>query len=415
MIFVLNYKHLNQQGTYEDIFLPAAENLINDQIYDYGELDFVKTYPLWGYSIILIPGVLIGQPDIWILFVQLILCLSVINKLYEILPRAPQVKDLLLILPFIGLMSVKWPDAIVAALLFLSVIRIYQFFKGGGRSNLLFAGIYFGLIFNFRSEYLFLPLLFSILLFLLSRKNNQKNYQFLILLISYIFLFPWVIRNYYHTSEIITGSTNGGTVLYISLGQLPNNKWGIEAVDSQADVITKQNGFINQYEKSADDFLKNEFINLVFEDPVEFLKKVSFNTIKVFYGGLYTGEFSNLFIDKELRTEIDLVVNDAKGLDKFEALTLYGDKVLISVLLDKLLRLSYVFLWIFLLLKVSLKLRYNLKNNRSISLILFIVILYKIALAGLIQYEYRHLNSIYLFILILSAISVKQNNNVELT
>jgi len=62
----------------------------------------------------------------------------------------------------------------------------------------------------------------------------------------------------------IINSTNGGHVLYISLGQLPGNKWGITALDEDIKMKTiikdRLGPGVNTMALDSDKILKNEYI-----------------------------------------------------------------------------------------------------------------------------------------------------------
>lgn len=397
-IFFFNSAHINQQLSYENIFLPAAENLISNLSYNYPDLDYVKNYPLWGYSIILMPGVLIGKPNVLILLVQFALTLLIFKGLFKEFALIKSKKNLFLTLPITALMSVKWPDAIVLFLVFYLVVSIYKYNSTKKVKYLIYGALYIGIAYNFRSEFLILlPLMFLGLLLI---KKLDRKYFFLML--SYLLILPWGIRNQIETSEFSLSASNGGAVAYISLGQLPNNEWGIKPFDPTAYKIADSLGFKSPYTNDADRYFKSLFWDEVTKKPIEFFKKLAFNSIRFFSGGVYTGEYANLFLD-DSRLEIDAVLNSAEGLDKIEALVIYGERTLFLISSEKAVQLAFRFIFIILMLRLIRFIFIKKGDLSPLHIIIFMVLVHKLILVSFIQYEVRHINIIYPFILIISS------------
>src|SRR5690606_34964006 len=124
----------------------------------------------------------------------------------------------------------------------------------------IIAGLYLGLILNFRSEYLILiPLQIIILLFSKSvRSNVSKIRHCVIYLTTLVIILPWGIRNYLVFEEFKLTSSNGAAVLYISLGQLPDNKWNIEPKDEQAYKIVRKKRVKEAFSLEGEKILKEE-------------------------------------------------------------------------------------------------------------------------------------------------------------
>lgn len=396
LIFTLNAEHSSQQLSYSRILLPAAENLAIDLEYNYPPSGFSKTYPIWGYSILLIPGTIIGSPSLFILVLQALMTFIGIKFIIKTFRLKSNLPTLLLMLPYVAAMSVKWPDAIV---LFLITAFLYygrEALVRGGFINYILAIIALGITLNFRGEYLvFLPIL--ILLYILILKKSKALW----FLLAYVLILPWGIRNYIVTSEFLLSSTNAGAVSYISLGQLPNNEWGIEPYDPTAYRIAKKEGFPSPYSTDANKYFRAEFFDHILENPLEFFKKVSYNVINVFWGGVYTGEYANLFIEDD-RLEVDATVNDANGLEKFEALMVFGGDVFAYILLEKSINVIFRIIFLILIISMLFKLGKIRENDKILMVICLSVIIHKILIIGFIQYEPRHINLIYPFIFGLS-------------
>jgi hypothetical protein len=89
-------------------------------------------------------------------------------------------------------------------------------------------------------------------------------------------------------------STNSGHVLFISLGNLPGNTWGITPVDGDPRMVREvrdQFGHDQTLIHESDDFLRRRFFELVAEDPVEYARKDLHNLVTVPLDGVYSGEF----------------------------------------------------------------------------------------------------------------------------
>ena len=92
-------------------------------------------------------------------------------------------------------------------------------------------------------------------------------------------LVPWFARHYMITGTI-GGPTNGGHVAYISLGQLPNNVWGIEHDDRFAFSQTN----VERYSPEYDRIMWGKFREAVIGRPFEYLHKIGYNAMLTLRG-----------------------------------------------------------------------------------------------------------------------------------
>ena len=108
-------------------------------------------------------------------------------------------------------------------------------------------------------------------------------------------MIPWMLYSYSVTSKPLVTSTNGGHVLFIGLGQLPGNKWGITPSDSDPLMHSLlkdgQDETCHSCSYEADRVLKKEFLNRIKSDPGEFGKKILHSLKQTTTGGAYPGEF----------------------------------------------------------------------------------------------------------------------------
>ncbi|MEP7233925.1 MAG: hypothetical protein ABI778_01395 [Ignavibacteriota bacterium] len=350
VIFFANTNHINQQGIFFNEYLPIAKHLLSGAGYVIHSGVSIL-YPIWGYTFLTAVGEFVGAPILFLAILQGVLCIIGISFFYKIFQIEKKYWHILLFTPFIALTSVRWPDAIVGVLLLLTIYYYTQSFK-----------LSFGLILNFRSEYvgLLVVLIITILILLLRKKFDLAVLTTLTLIPACLLIIPWGSFSYSMDSHIRLTATNGGGVLYISLGQLPNNPWGIVHSDSVAYAVAKENGIDDPYSVRGDSLLSAKFITDIENYPINFSEKAGFNILTSFVRGVYIGEYQSV------------------------AQTII--KIIFVVIFDILVLLF--------LLYIKRK-----RNMSSLLLILIVIVLYKFLLISLIQYEPRHMNAIYLLIL----------------
>jgi len=393
LIFILNINHTIQQGTFYDVIKPASDNMISIGEYQYYHFsDEFKTYPMWGYSFLNLPDSILSSKFL-ILFFQVLFTFFGLHYFYKIFDLKQSYLHLLFFLPFIALLSTKMPDSPSAFL----ILPIFYYLRELNLKSIVVAGVLSGVLINIRSEYQILIIFFGIFLLLKSSKFSEKIIcSILYVLISFILIIPWGLRSYNNTGKFITGSTNGMAVMYNCLGQLPNNKWGITALDSSAFGYVKSKSIKSAYSIEGEAALKEEVITLISDEPFEYVKKSIYNFSSAFLGGLYTGEYSTLFMDYGYRYEFEKELNLVKGFGKVAFIMELPITKSIPFLIEKFIRLLSIPLFLFLLLYFF----YNIKQiGNSNYLLIFMIVIQKLIIVSLIQYEYRHLNFIYLFLL----------------
>ncbi len=410
IVFILNWGAINQQFVYYDVILPLSESLVNN--FSYNSDSVPAFYPLWGYPILQIPGILIKHPAAWTLLIQYLLTLIGLNYFYKLFKIAPKTIHTLLFLPFFALMSVKWPDAIIGFILLPFAYYLNEYYEFKKLKYLIISGIIIGIAANFRSEYLYLSL-FLLVYVTLFKKGNKlfliKTFLYLNL-IMITCLLPWAIRSYAITKEFRFTATNGGAVSYISLGQLPNNKWNIQPFDSSSFAMAKANGMNNPYSPEADKFFKQKVYTLILEKPGEFAKKCIHNFSQIFYRGVYTGEFANSFISFSRRMEINNYLLSKGGqISQLKALLDIPAYESIPILIEKFIQLIYMPITFALIISLLFSLWKNRKSPDFIQILISGIFIYRIITISLIQYEYRHVNPIYMFLLGIFILNYQQN------
>ncbi len=308
-IFFFNQNHLNQDTIYFKHILPIAENLLKGEGYTNvaGKTAF---YPIWGYVFLQIPGIIMGSPQFWTLFIQF--CASILGVVlfYKLFEIKEKYWHILFFLPYFALCSIKTADGLVSILLIAYSYFFVAYFSTKEIRNLHYLWFVLAVLVNLRSEYIYLPL-FQTLFFFIYFKNRLKYFKInaILLTIAFVAMLPWAIRSYAINQEVRFNSSNGGAVMYISLGQLPQNKWGITPTDSTAYAIAAANGIDDPFTPEADKLFQQLTKEAISGNSFEFIKKMAYNAIKVFANGVYTGEYANYFLGKGLRSQIDSRLN----------------------------------------------------------------------------------------------------------
>ena len=247
------------------------------------------TFPMWGYGLIH----LLFKSKLNILIVQQLLNFIAIVKVDQFLIKVKKIKYLklsrillLLSLPYFFFHTQMWPKSISSSLLILGVLQIFYYLENNKILNLVFTGLFFGLLSNFRSDYLMLIFLFPFLI-LAWEFINQENLKissvrlFIIPVITIILLIPWGIFTLKNTGHYLLKSTNTGHTFFIGLGQLPDNIWGITPRDDDAKmhkalVYEFQTEEVNSVGYDENKFLIQEFKKNVMKNPSEWIKKCLF-------------------------------------------------------------------------------------------------------------------------------------------
>jgi len=404
-IFILNINHINQQGVYDNFFRQISENVLSGAGYTCGEFDYKPAfYPLWGYTGILIIDTFFGSSNIFVYLTHYLLCFFAILTFYKIFEIKPKYLHFLWLLPFIALCSVKWPDAVVGCLLVGFLYYLKKYIKNEKLKYILFAGLMLGVIANFRSEYIYLPFGVVLFSFLPKMKPERKRFLYSALLtfvIAIVCMLPWSFRSYLLTGYHRLDASNGWAVMYISLGQLPGNSWNIAPMDKSAfDYAEKLKK--HPYTPDGDYYLKQAFKKNISEKPYEFIEKCGLNCLRFFTGGVYTGEFANIITGESGRFDMDRQITAAKGITgKITTIGNLGLAESIPLAIEKLIQFFFVLFFLTIMIYFIIKVFRKHESQKNIALFYSIagIVFYKILIVSAIQYEYRHVNAVYLLVL----------------
>lgn len=230
----------------------------------------------------------------------------------------------------------------------------YFIFKGVINKKwkfITYSGIALGMISNLRSEYFLLPFFFLLFVPLIRKKLEMPTKIllktiFIIILMQFVFILPWTIRSIMIDGKLRVIATNGWATFYKSLGQLPNNPWGLIGDDPDfwefaqthneyGELVEKQKidlqkiGSLKRditysimrnyrYDRGepiykahfsptspkGDQLLRKEAIKLIKKHPGAFIKKIIYNFWQIFRNGLYTNEFEKFNITREKSKKI---------------------------------------------------------------------------------------------------------------
>lgn len=400
LIFLLNRQHLLQQGIYRGTFLPLATNLYEGGEYSLHNVPVL--YPMWGYVALTWCGVSLGNPEFILLAVQLLLSFIGIYFFYKLFSLSPSLWHIPFFIPYLAVTSVKWPTAIVISLI-LSFAHFFQkYLLNKSKKSILVAGIVLGIVLNFRSEFLYLPL-FLLLLFLFREiKTSRATIVPSFLIISglvFILLFPWGLRSKNLDAGFRFTSTNGGLVSYVSLGQLPNNPWGIAPKDTTGYIFVQSHGITDPFSPQGDGLLKTAFYENIQSQPLAFLRKMLKNATDALLGGVYTGEYSTRFISEERIIEINKNLYGAGIMKKISIIFALNGMEFIGMFIEYLIFAVFKLIWYILLIVFLV----YFATMRSIDWkpigIVTVFLVYTFGLISFFQYETRHMNMLYIFLL----------------
>jgi hypothetical protein len=266
-----------------------------------------STFPLWGYGVFH----LFGQSIILNLifqqgftYINLIILDRFILK-YKVFKNIINYRLIILMSSTWFLFHTQmWPKSIASNLLLLAIILILKYFKTKNLKLLIYSGICLGILHNFRSDYLYLSIILTVIILILEDKSMYRRFiSSSFIFIQVILLIPWMMFTNMQIGKPIPTSTNSGHVLFIGLGQLPGNKWGITPYDKdpvKTSLLIKRFGDKYKYIDyeawngiDEDQYLKEVFFNYVKEDPIEWIRKCAYAARLLVLDPFYVGNVGN--------------------------------------------------------------------------------------------------------------------------
>jgi hypothetical protein len=266
-----------------------------------------STFPIWGYGIVH----LFGKNIFLTLFIQQFITFLTLIYLDNTLIRLKKLDSvslfrflILISFPWFLFHTQMWPKSFASNLFIISVFELLKFINKKNYKNLFLSAFCFGIMLNFRSDYIYLFYLITIFVFISKPFSFIDSIKKTIFPVSVLcLLIPWMVFSYYQTGKPLLTSTNSGHVLFSGLGQLPNNIWGITPYDEDS-LKTKLliEKFGDKYKSlefeawngiEEDKFLKQVFFNLVIENSKEWIKKCFFSFRLLVLDPFYVGNVGN--------------------------------------------------------------------------------------------------------------------------
>jgi hypothetical protein len=262
----------------------------------------VSTFPMWGYGWIMV----ITENKLVLLVFQSAMGLFALSYFVKVIERqkilsamyVTALKSIMVVaVPWYCFHALRWANSISISLFLLSFAILIMALTDKRWVLFLLSGILFGLVLNFRSDYYLMPIGFAILILIFYKSTKKPLYMITWIAGIYMMLVPWGIYTTNVTGHFLLTSTNAGHVCFIGLGNNPNNKWGIVEHDTdplmRSLVDEKFGKTTSTLEYKSNIFIKQEFINRVKSDPLEYGKKCLWSLKRYLLQGTYPGEFVN--------------------------------------------------------------------------------------------------------------------------
>lgn len=388
-------------------------------------------YPMWGYS--LLAGLLKDNIIIFQFALLLAVCIiwyaSLLNvrnnsneKFYDKLAKslAHPVIAAMILAPYFFLCVSYFSNSIAYMLTFCGTwILYFAAEKEKPIGYYIASSLLIGLAFNFRSEVLTLGmLLFLGLLIYSCFKHISIRKSAVFLLTLFMMVLPWIA----YTSLIIKqpqfSSTNGGAVMYLGLGVLPDNPWGIIDSDGFVGKVANEKNLGSPWSNDANKYFTQKYIQSIREHPKSFAQRVALGWRQMLTQGLYFPDFRTLlssdgrddilfdYVNEKLKLALGLNVND-KELEEYRLMGIDGKslslKHYVVVFLEYSLRFIYTCIFL-LLIGLCLFLAYKTRLNNFAAIIFLVYLIFLLFCSGFIQTDPRHTTialPIFLFISIM--------------
>jgi hypothetical protein len=354
---------------------------------------------MWEYAFALAPLILLGFPPTSVLVLQFALSLVGLWSAYKLLNIEPRLWHLFFAIPYFAMCSVKWPQAITTSVLPVALLTLSRAFQERRIGYTIGAGLLFGILLNMRSE-LLVPILFLVGFLFVGGFRSEARTAAIAVLIALATLGPWVARSVAYDGIVRFGTTNRGGVLYISLGQLPGNPWHIGYSDKYAFAYARKHGVENPWSPEGDRILTQAFVEAVERHPVAYVRKVAWTAFLSVAGGLYTGEYDE-WIPTRTKDNIKKAIAAVRSpFAKARALLVQNPIGALLVVAEKVLFRVFQLVWFALAILLVVLFERDRRHTPShpIGLIIASLLVAKIILSALVQYEPRHMTEIYLLV-----------------
>ncbi len=393
-VFLLDLHHEAEQGVYSGVFIPSARGLWETGTFSlYGEKAF---YPMWGYPLFVL---ICGFSPAAILAAQGALCFAAIAFLYATLPLQPRFFHLAAVFPFAALCSIKWPNAITGALLIFFICSFAGYLNRPRLRLLLIGGFAAGAAVNMRGEsWIWGAGIFFALVFPMRAEMRARGAKFgiAVILIQLLCIGPWAIRAYAVLGTPRLTPTHGGGLALVSLGQYPDNPWGVVNTDSWVHAFAAQKNLGSPYSPAADAAMRREFIRLVAAHPAAFAEKALHNLGNFFYRGVFTGQFFTLTLTEAgFWKTVETIRAGGAGAAFAKMPLTTAITIMLYFCLDYLFRAG----WLFLLFGVGITVSGMVIRGEPVPPMAALTVTFTlatIALVSFLYYEPRHVTYLWL-------------------
>ena len=376
------------------------------------------TYPMWGYGFVFA----ITKSKLIIVICQQLFTLAtlgfIIMSLRKLDINGPLVVDFkaltFLALSWFFFHSVLWPYSISANLLLCSIFALILYLQLNKLKYLILSASLYGLMLNFRSDYYFLQfiLFFIIIMFQNKKKLSARTSvkAILWLLIVQMLLIPWGIYTYKRTNHYLTTSTNGGHVIFIALGQLPNNLWHITPRDDDPEMHRIVKEKLGDHETSlsflGDSLLKREWFRRVASHPLEYWKKIMYGACLYATRPFYIGQISrNMIVEDEFQQFKEVLLMEFEKMRigaVFNVAISKGVFVFVVIAAMNLLGVGIVLAFFVYLLKYVRRVGFVILND-SFAIIILCTMFYQICFQLISLYGANYDTNIFLLYLMMIA------------
>ena len=161
------------------------------------------------------------------------------------------------------------------------------------------SGACYGLMLNFRSDYLWaLPI---VLAFVVAPQGDSVGTRMRIACLWFattgVLLLPWAWFTATRGGQPMLSSSNSGHVLFIGLGNLPGNRWGIVPRDDDpvmhAEIRQHFGDDRSSVRPETDAYLRRLFFRRLTSSPLEYVRKCLYASAMVVVEGFYPGVFDD--------------------------------------------------------------------------------------------------------------------------
>lgn len=277
-------------------------------------------------------------------------------------------------------MITSWNDHALWLCILVCIVASYiKLGTSSFRSGAL-AGLLWGALYHVRSDAFLLIVIFTVLhmlLRLIARRRINYRFHAAAFAVFFMLFVPWGLYTKSTIGKISIGTTNGWAVIYLGLGLVPNNRYGLEHMDEFAADAARAIGEPTPWSSRSGDFFRDEVRKIVIGDPAYVLQRIVWGFHYFIRGGVYlpdirkavsrtSADYAHLLnVSQDVRQAVGLhkelhpkELAEARGPRPIRATTFFDVTVcVVNFLLAQALKL--VFIWALLRMLVMMVLKWN--------------------------------------------------------